>query len=67
MMKESPIFIKTYEIMVWLLRHTGKFPRNQRFLMAKRIEEATVDLNARALVSPLPSSFPVVGWPAIPT
>ena len=31
-MKESPIFIKSYEMLVWLLGRTGKFPRNQRFL-----------------------------------
>ncbi len=43
-MKESPIFIQTYEMVVWLLGRTGKFPRNQRFLMAKRMEEAALDL-----------------------
>jgi hypothetical protein len=43
-MKESPIFIKTYEMMVWLLSHTAKFPKNQRFLLAKRMEDASLDL-----------------------
>ena len=42
--KESPIFIKTYEMMVWVLEHTAKFPKNQRFLLARRIEDAVLDL-----------------------
>mgnify|MGYP000866527036 CR=1 FL=1 len=46
-MKESPIFIKTYEMMVWLLGRTGKFPKSQRFLMAKRLEETALDFYAR--------------------
>ena len=45
--KQSPIFIKTYEMMVWLLGRTGKFPKNQRFLMAKRMENAALDLYER--------------------
>ena len=46
-MKESPIFIKTYEMMVWLMGRTGKFPKNQRFLMAKRMENTVLDLYAK--------------------
>ncbi|MBN2527604.1 MAG: hypothetical protein JXR76_14515 [Deltaproteobacteria bacterium] len=38
-MKESPIFIKAYETMVWVLQHTRKFPKEQRFLMARRLED----------------------------
>ena len=39
-MKESPIFIKSFETLLWLLEHTKKFPSHQRFVMAKRMEEA---------------------------
>ena len=46
-MKQSPIFIKSYETMVWLMNHTKKFPTNQRFLMAKRMEEAVLDFHER--------------------
>lgn len=42
-MKESPLFIKTYDFTVWLLEHTIKFPKSQRFVMAKRIEEAVLN------------------------
>ena len=42
-MKESPIFVKTYDFTLWLLEHTIKFPKSQRFVMAKRIEEAMLN------------------------
>lgn len=42
-MKESPIFVKTYDFTKWLLEHTIKFPKSQRFVMAKRIEEAILN------------------------
>lgn len=42
-MKESPIFIKTYDFTKWLLEHTIKFPKSQRFVMAKRIEESALN------------------------
>ena len=41
-MKESPIFIKSFETLEWILDHTRKFPKHQRFVMAKRIEEAAL-------------------------
>ncbi len=46
-MKESPIFLKSYETLVWLLEHTAKFPKNQRFLMAKRMEDAALEFHER--------------------
>lgn len=33
--------------MVWVLQHTAKFPKNQRFLLAKRMEDACLDLYER--------------------
>ena len=41
-MKESPIFLKSFETLEWILNHTQKFPKHQRFVMAKRIEEAAL-------------------------
>jgi hypothetical protein len=43
--KESPIFVKTYDFTKWLLEHTIKFPKNQRFVMAKRIEDAILNFH----------------------
>ena len=37
--QESPIFVKTDQLLMWLVRCTEKFPRSQRFKMAQRIEE----------------------------
>ena len=39
-MDESPIFIKTDELLAWLVGCTQKFPKAQRFKMAKQIEDA---------------------------
>ena len=35
--------MKTYDYTKWLLEHTIKFPKSQRFVMAKRIEEAVLN------------------------
>jgi len=37
--KQSPIFVKTYDFLVWLLGRTARFPKNERFRMARRLEE----------------------------
>lgn len=46
-MEASPIFVKTYEFLKWLLPHTVKFPKAQRFLLAKRIEDAALIFHER--------------------
>jgi hypothetical protein len=38
--KQSPIFVKTYDLLVWLLERSARFPRNERFRMARRVEES---------------------------
>jgi len=48
-MKSTPIFVKVFETTVWILEHTKKFPKNQRFVMAQRIEEAVLTLNDKIL------------------
>jgi hypothetical protein len=42
---ESPIFLKSYETLVWLLQHTRKFPKDQRFVLGQRLEQAALDLH----------------------
>ena len=44
-MQESPIFVKSFDMLVWLLEHTKKFPKHQRFVMAKRIEDAALSFH----------------------
>ena len=36
-MKESPIFTRTHDLLLWLLNATRKFPREQRFMLAQRL------------------------------
>ncbi|MCB9785051.1 MAG: hypothetical protein H6744_00030 [Deltaproteobacteria bacterium] len=38
----SPIFIKTFDMLTWLLEHTKSFPKHQRFVMAQRMEHAAL-------------------------
>lgn len=37
---QSPIFSKTYDFLLWMLNHTEKFPKSERFRMAKRLEDS---------------------------
>jgi len=38
----SPLFIKTFDMLEWLLAHTQKFPKSQRFVMARRMDDAAL-------------------------
>ena len=42
-MKESPIFVKTFDLLKWVLKRTEKFPKSQRFFLAKRINDTLLD------------------------
>lgn len=41
-MKQSPIFAKTYDMLLWLLPCTTKFPREHRFVLAKAVQETAL-------------------------
>ncbi len=45
-MKESPIFVKTQDFLLWLLQRTERFPKSQRFVMAKRVQDDILDFQA---------------------
>ena len=38
-MNQSPIFSKTYDLLLWLIPATAKFPREQRFVLAQAIQQ----------------------------
>jgi hypothetical protein len=42
-MKESPLFVRTYDLLLWLIPQTLKFPREHRFTMAQRVQNAAMD------------------------
>ena len=37
-MKQSPIFIKHYDLMAWLIPCTLKFPKSQRGVLARQFQ-----------------------------
>ena len=41
-MSQSPIFVKTYDLLLWLIPRTTKFPREQRFVLARYIQDTTL-------------------------
>ncbi len=41
--EQSPIFAKTSNFLLWLMQHTEKFPKSERFRLAKRIEDASFE------------------------
>jgi hypothetical protein len=42
---QSPIFVKTEAFMIWLLNHTKKFPKDERFRLGKRMDDALFDFH----------------------
>jgi hypothetical protein len=40
---QSPIFVKTYDFLLWLIPLTLKFPKSQRFLLAERLSAMALD------------------------
>ena len=40
---QSPLFVKTYDFMLWLIPVTLKFPKSQRFLLAERLSGLGLD------------------------
>lgn len=38
--EQSPLFTKTTDFLFWLLNHTEKFPKSERFRLAKRLEDS---------------------------
>jgi four helix bundle protein len=44
-----PIFTKTYDLVTWLIPQTLKFPRSQRFVVTRRLQDALLDFQERIL------------------
>jgi hypothetical protein len=38
-MNQSPVFTRTHDLLLWLMQATRKFPREQRFVLARRIQD----------------------------
>ena len=42
-MEELVIFTRTYDLLRWLLPRCEEFPKTQRFVLTKRLQDATLD------------------------
>ena len=42
--EELVVITKTYDMVLWSCNHTGKFPRNHRFVLGERIERNLYDV-----------------------
>ncbi len=49
MADEMVIFSRTYDLLTWLLPHTEKFPRAQRFVVTKRLQDAALNFQERII------------------
>jgi hypothetical protein len=38
--KEAPIYVKTHDLLTWLVPHLEKWPRPQRFFLARQVLES---------------------------
>jgi four helix bundle protein len=42
-MNESPLYTRTYDLLLWLIPQVQKFPRAHRFGLAERIQRLALD------------------------
>ena len=45
-MAQSPIFSKTYDLLLWLIPLTIKFPRPQRFVLAQVLQQEAIQFQS---------------------
>ncbi len=50
-MQESPIFSRTYDLLLWLLPQVTKFPRAHRFGLGERITRLGLDFQDTLIVA----------------
>lgn len=57
-MRESPIFTRTHDLILWLVPQSAKFPREHRFTLAKRVQDAALDFQETILEAGLCGTRP---------
>ena len=50
---EPPLFVKTYDFLLWLSQETLRFPRSQRFTLSARLENEGLELLKRLTLARL--------------
>jgi hypothetical protein len=56
-MDESPAFTRTHDLLLWLLRVTRNFPRDQRFVMTRRVQEQAFALQDHLVTASRDSAY----------
>jgi len=52
-MRQSPIFVRTYDLLQWLLPHTNSWPRQYRFTLTHELVRAALRFQERILEATL--------------
>lgn len=52
-MIESPLFVKTYDLLLWFHNHTAHYSKLERFRLAKRIDDSVYRLYDSILMATL--------------
>ena len=50
MIPNTPLFVKTHDFLLWLLKHTPRFPKSLRQSYTLRLENATFDFQESILM-----------------
>lgn len=53
--RQSPIFVRTYDLLQWLLPHTSGWPRKYRFTLTQELVRAALRFQERILEATLTS------------
>jgi hypothetical protein len=48
---DTPLFVKTHDFLLWLLRHTQRFPKNLRHSYTHRLETAALTFQESLLMA----------------
>jgi hypothetical protein len=46
----TPLFVKTHDFLLWLIRHTQRFPKNMRHTYTQRLEAAALEFQEALLM-----------------
>ena len=47
---DTPLFVKTHDFLLWLIKHTQRFPKNLRHTFTQRLETALLDFQEATLM-----------------
>jgi hypothetical protein len=61
-MKDSPVFVRTYDLILWLLPAATRFPRVHRFGLGERVVSRALDFQESLLAAGLQSGEERANW-----